>query len=220
MADIVGALAKMQVEELDQGSANSEAVQTKIGANINELIDLVGENVLKRQRFTSSGTFTMPSSSNISFVVLVGRGGAGGGGGSESATNDGSGGLRGGDTTFGSLARFYAGTGGFPGTSAGEGLGGEGHGGGKPGGWAGSGGLYLGGEGDSKGGNGGVPGFFRNAGGGGGGTENTVKVVAVTPGSSYSVTIGAGGSGGAGGFGGGGVAGQDGEDGELTVIYF
>jgi hypothetical protein len=77
MAEVVGAIVKMLVEELDRNSANSEQVQTKIGANINALID----SRLKRQIFTNSGSWTAPDFVVGNIVFLLGCGGGGGGGG-------------------------------------------------------------------------------------------------------------------------------------------
>jgi hypothetical protein len=211
---------RIQIESVDQNSANSEAIQTEIASRINGLIAALPN----RQKFTSNGTFTAPSDLQIGFAILIGRGGSGGGSGGSFITGPGGDGGNGGNTTFAGLATFFGATGGSS-ANFGTGdlaIGGEGHGGGKNGGYAGSPGPgnSSGGQGDSVGGNGGL--FFNpipeNHGAGGGGTENTVKVVSITAGASYAVTIGSAGSGGAGN--GGSGSGTAGQPGELTVIYF
>jgi hypothetical protein len=79
MADILGALSKLQVEETDFNSAVSEALAQKIGANINALQDSFNLST-----FNADGTFTSPANLLINYAVLWGAGGGGGGGGGSS----------------------------------------------------------------------------------------------------------------------------------------
>jgi hypothetical protein len=75
MADIVGAILKMTDVEIASDAPITEALMTKMGANINALIDLNGNlNV-----FTAGGAFVVPK--NVTRIYCLGIGGGGGGGG-------------------------------------------------------------------------------------------------------------------------------------------
>lgn len=90
MADIPGSESKMNDVEVAQGAALSEALHTKIGANINFLIDnKLGKDSVTSQTFTGNGTFTVPA--DVDTVFLYGRGGGGGGAGSSATVNGGGG---------------------------------------------------------------------------------------------------------------------------------
>jgi len=74
VADIIGSINKMNDIEIGVDAPVTEALMTKIGANINALIDLSGNF----QVFTGNGTFTVPE--NITRLYVWGCGGGGGGG--------------------------------------------------------------------------------------------------------------------------------------------
>ena len=165
--------------------------------------------------YTASGTFVVPTGVTQVWVTAVGGGGGGGGGAGNygNPTGNGVNGSSGGTTSFGAYVSvaggggggygIYTGRGGNPATNGGTGtpastLGFGGNGG--------SGAYTLFGS-RGSGGNGGqggnqLTGALSGGGGGGGGTSASAavrKLVAVTPGESIAVTIGAGGAGGAGG---------------------
>jgi hypothetical protein len=73
MADIVGAAQKINDVEVAQDAPITEALMTKLGGNINYLLDL-GIQVVT---FTSSGSWTAPAGINHS--ILIGCGGGQGG---------------------------------------------------------------------------------------------------------------------------------------------
>lgn len=190
------------------------------------------------QRFTSNGTFTVPAGVTRIMVEVWGAGG-GGGGAAWAGT-----GATGGTSSFGPLISATGGTGGTPGGdscfpgkagnagigsggvinigtgagSVGSGYTGTGGSGGGPNGGKGNAINWLAGEAgqgyaSGGGGQGGAYGGWGGGGGGGGGgySKNTY---AVTPGASYTVTIGAGGAGGV--HSGGGGRGSDG----LVVVWW
>jgi hypothetical protein len=243
MADIAGALVKMLIEELDQGSVNSEAVQTKIGANINGLIDRPFGFEIK----TTSGSWTCPA--NVKSILVFGVGGGGGGGGGANNSNDGGNGVNGNNTTFNSVLVASGGVGGERGlrrtllytdTSATAVVirvyGGRGRGGGQ------SGEIKRGNGGeDSKGGSGapsllafgGVSygagglggesgdGLGNAAGGGAGGGAGQIgfRLFTVTPSTTYNFVVGTGGGGGASAPDPFATAGAPGSAGALAIFY-
>lgn len=80
MADLAGALSKINDVEVANDANNSEALFAKIGANINELIDSVVAGV---QVFNYTGVaqyFTVPVNKRGA-IIIEGCGGGGGGGG-------------------------------------------------------------------------------------------------------------------------------------------
>jgi hypothetical protein len=78
-----GSLNKICIEEVDFGSPSSEAVMTKISANINALIN----RQWRIDTFTAGGTWECPNdinsgaSQSSAFIFVLARGGSGGGGG-------------------------------------------------------------------------------------------------------------------------------------------
>ncbi len=76
MADIPGSINKLTDVEIAADAPLTEALLTKIGANINALIDLGGNS----QVFTANGSFTVPENVNRVLVYAAGGGGGGGGG--------------------------------------------------------------------------------------------------------------------------------------------
>ena len=85
MADIPGSINKLTDVEIAADAPLTEALLTKIGADINALIDLAGQSEV----FTSNGTFNVPE--NVTRGFLTGIGG-GGGGGISNTTRGGTGG--------------------------------------------------------------------------------------------------------------------------------
>lgn len=87
MADIVSNGQKIQAEETDFQSPQSESLFQRIGGSINELLDRT--NASKIERFVASGTTTSKGQTGFTFVVpddatilyfwLIGGGGGGGG---------------------------------------------------------------------------------------------------------------------------------------------
>ena len=187
--------------------------------------------------FLNSGTWVCPA--NVSVIYITGSAGGGGGNGGLSYDGTyGSGGGSGGATTFGSLLTLGGGAGGFS-TSGGAGGAGKpgiinkfngGDGGtGALGGVTKKGNIGIAGIFDSMlntniVGNGGIGGLGFNSGnsiasggGGGGGGGCHYQKFTVTPGQSYTVTIGAGGI--AGNAGTNASAGSAGEKGMLYVEW-
>ena len=74
MADLVSNIQKLNDIEVAQKAPVSESVLSKLGANINALIDLMG---FKSQTFSSSSTFDVPV--NVTKVLIFFRPGSGGG---------------------------------------------------------------------------------------------------------------------------------------------
>lgn len=118
MADVTGSISKMQVEELDQLSANSEAVQTKIGANLNALIS----NFTDWDIITSSTNWVAPANVNEILAIGIGAGGGGGEGGgpvnsllNSNAASNGASGNPGSNTTFDGTIVGHGGEGGLGG---------------------------------------------------------------------------------------------------------
>ena len=81
MADIASSVNKMNDVEIDNNAPLTEALFTKLGANINAFAD----RTMGREEFTSSGTFAVPTTVTRVFVIGVGGGGGGGGGGGANA---------------------------------------------------------------------------------------------------------------------------------------
>lgn len=87
-----GSLAAICIEEVDFGSPVSEAIMTKISANINALIN----RQWRIDTFTANGSWECPNdinsggSQSSAFIFVIGRGGSGGGGGSGSLIASGS----------------------------------------------------------------------------------------------------------------------------------
>jgi len=230
MADIIGAIVKMNDIEINTDSAHSEALLTKVGANINGLVDLVNNLFypLRAQSFTSSGNFTVPA--GVTRVICIGVGGGGGGGGGvrdlSGGTTIAGGGGNGGSTTFNGSTVAAGGRGGGPGVSeAGppaiwtDGIGFDGgstatrHVSG-----IGARGHTLNGTTEGSGGDGGSAVILGRASGGGGGNGRIgVRAFSVTPSTNVPFIIGAGGVGGAGALNGG--PGLAGSNGGLMVLY-
>ena len=167
-----------------------------------------------KQKFTSSGTFTVPVGVTTIWVSISGGGGGGGEGSSRGSTryNPGNNGSIGGTSSFGSFVSVAGGGGGYSG-----GNGATGGAGGSPGGYNGSpgsrGGLMSGGNGGAGGGTlsgygfGGAGGAGENeiwccqssggtgGGGGGGGATVMTQEITVSTGQVIPVTVGAGGAG-------------------------
>jgi hypothetical protein len=76
MANIIGSINLMNDIEISSDAPLTEALMTKIGANINALIGLLGNVVA----FTSSGTFVVPENISRMYMQVVGGGGGGGSG--------------------------------------------------------------------------------------------------------------------------------------------
>lgn len=90
MSDIIGAISKLNTDEVAQDKPTSEALFSKIGANINAMIaDKLGN--ITKTTFTSNGTYTSPANLIGGFVICFGWGGGGGGGSANGGGGGGSG---------------------------------------------------------------------------------------------------------------------------------
>lgn len=214
MANIPGSLNYMTDVEIAADAPVTESLLTKIGANINGLLDLAGNSEV----FTSNGTFNVPE--NVTRVFVTGIGG-GGGGGSSNTTRGGTGGgsgvnkcvavavtplasiavtigsggasnANGSATTFGALVTFSGGEAGetvSPGANTGRGGRGGSNGGntdpsGLTGGHGG-GGFSLGGAGGAINNAGGSASANTGSGGGGAGRANAGTLNGGSGGSGY-----------------------------------
>lgn len=129
MADIPGVLDKINDLEVAFDASVSEQLLNKIGANINELIDLNTTNI-----FLTGGTYDIPLNATKLLVVACGGGGGGASGGTNpSSVNDP--GPQGGygallsmqtiDVTGGETATITIGSGGAGGAATGGGVNGN-----------------------------------------------------------------------------------------------
>ena len=224
MADIASAASKINDVEVAQNKPTSEALFTKIGANVNYLIDKGITMELK----TSSGSWVCPS--NVTKVLVVGVGGGGPGGeGAPSAEGIG---VSGGATIFDGDTISAGGIAGRPATLEtsqtnssqnrywfGAGSGGGGSGSHDRTGGDGGEGWRINGTEYGAGGNGGaglVSAIAYPGGGGGAGGKLGFKSYTVVPDASYAYTIGAQGNNATGGSGGNG---GNGSAGALMIIY-
>lgn len=220
MTDIISAQNKLNDVEVSDGAAISQALMTKLGANINYLIDNQNNYQglsLKSQVFTSNTTFTVPA--GVTKLIVYGAGGGGGGAGGKRFLS-------------GSTLRKYSGGGGAgaglacvvldvsPGQlkSVQIGNGGAGGAGGTSGGSGGTGGnssfdttIFYGAQGGLNAGNFLVAGVAYPSSGGGIGGE------ASRSGGAGTASAGGGSSGGGGGGGGYTGSGGNGGDNNSTV---
>lgn len=216
-------------------SINSALVLQLVGTTWFEVARISGSTMSgeNQERFTTTGTFTVPTGITKIFVSGCGGGGGGGGGaGSEDNPGAGANGASGvASTISGSISFNVAGgSGGFAATTP---QGGEDReqGGGpgqnsyiNSGGHGGAGGnsphgyYGVGGHG-GRGGSGATSGDLGGGGGGGGGVGASLDRVeySVTPGAELDVTIGSGGAGGAGG--GNGSSGSSGTNGTILIEW-
>lgn len=173
---------------------------------------------LKSQIFTSSGTFTVPSSITAVKITLL-SGGGGGGGGANNGNVAGNG-TNGGTTSFGTLISQTGQNGGNGANNTGP------TGGGASGGTPGGNYILTTRFSNvtktinySTGGDGGIGGNYQPVDGGGGASGSPlVGYLTVTSGTSYTVTVGAAGTGG-GPNGGAATAGSAGTAGYLLVEW-
>lgn len=232
MADIIGALAKLNTDEVAQNKPVSEQLFSKIGANLNALIDIAAR--VQVANLGGSGNWTVPDRVTTVLAIGVGGGGGGGGGGSSAgvAPSNGSNGGSGNATTFNSLTVADGALSGLGGSrNGGNFFGGGGRDGGGRGGTtsnttpAGSGarGFNVNGTRYGNGGDGGAGGSTGGQGGGGGGNGRLgYRLFSVTPGASLGYSIGTGGGGGGGGSvgaGNSGAAGSTGGAGRLLLVW-
>jgi hypothetical protein len=198
MSDIINATSKLNTDEVAQDKPTSEALFSKVGANINALIDR--EHRIVSQLFTSNGTWTCPA--GVTRAIVHGVGGGGGGGGAAGGLT-GSNGANGTNTTFnGSVVAEggYNGYGGLVGSAAPFN--------------AANPGVTFNGSSYGIGGNGGIKSSSSYVGTAGTCGFYGIREFTVVPATGYAVVIGTGGAGGAtntgGGTGGIGGAGTNG----------